>query len=358
MSHLLVPWLLAAAPALATPPVPMVGGETTAAHPAVGALVVCSDDGCASFCSGTLVSSRWVLTAGHCVEAVEHDFAGLEVSFALGEDVRDPADHDASDRVSDGLLHPSYGDMAHDVGLLKLAVGIDAPTQPLAASPPVDGWLDTPLLYVGYGVSSEEADDAGLKRQATIPLVDWDDQWLMAEDPQGATNLCWGDSGGAALMPLEGGGHAQVGVQAWIWDDDDTPCVGGSSGAARVDAHLAWIAAHAAVTAVAIEEPEGQDQPEDDEGEGEGEGEGEEEQEHQGGEEGQDDTGWVDDEQTEHSSGGIPSNDSVPNTEGTSVGPGFEHATTGCHTGAPRRAPWLPTILAVMASILLGRRRT
>lgn len=353
MFHLLLPWLLAAAPALATPPVPMVGGETTAAHPAVGGLVVCSADRCASFCSGTLVASRWVLTAGHCVEAMELDYAGLEVGFATGEDLRDPAAHDTYSLASQGMVHPSYGDMSHDVGLVKLATAIDGPIQVLSLTAPTESWLDGALRYVGYGVTSDEADDAGQKRHTDIPLVDWDEQWLMAEDPQGATNLCWGDSGGAALMPLQGGGYAQVGVHSWVWDDDGTPCVGGSSGAARVDAHLAWISAYAPVDIVVVEEPEPDedpgtdDEPLDDE---------EQEQEDSEGEAG-DDTGWVDDDDGEQGQGDVPSNDPGLDTEGTQVGPGFGHATTGCNSAPPKKVPWLPALLAMMTACLLGRRR-
>ena len=357
MSLFLVPWLLLAAPSQATPPASMVGGETTSAHPAVGALVVCSGDRCASFCSGTLVDRRWVLTAGHCVEAMLEDYGHLAVSFATGGDVRWGEDRDELVAVDGGLMHPQYREMEHDIGLVKLAVAIDGVTQPVSMSAPEDTWLDTPLRYVGYGVTSDDADDAGVKRRADIPLQSWDDQWLMAADPTGEANLCWGDSGGAAMLPLDGGGWALVGVQSWIWDDDDTPCTGGSSGAARVDAHLEWLSSEAPMNLVVIERDVlgEDDSPEDDEEE---DPEDVQEDDETGNED-SDDTGWVDDDERDDSegSGTIPSND--PELEAGNGGNGgsIRHAQTGCNTAPRRSAPWIPAILAVMASLMLGRRR-
>jgi len=353
LSLLIVPLLLLAESGLATPPPPVVSGETTAGHPAVGALVVCSGDRCASFCSGTLVDERWVVTAGHCVEAMEDDYRNLDVRFAVGEDVRWGGEADAMDEVEDGLVHPHYGDMDHDIGLVQLANGIDGVTQRVSMSAPRDSWLGTSLRYVGYGVTSDEADDAGVKRRTDIPLVDWDEQWLMAEDPEGETNLCWGDSGGAALMPLEGGGYALVGVQSWVWDDDSTPCTGGSSGAARVDAHIDWLADKAPMDIVVIEESEDEDPVEEPEEEQEQTG-GDDEEGQDSEDEDEDDTGWADDEEDE--GGSIPSNDPELDVGGNSAA-SFQRASTGCTTAPSRGLPLLPALLAVMAGLTLGRRR-
>lgn len=338
----------------------MVGGETTAAHRAVGALVVCSGERCASFCSGTLVASNWVVTAGHCVEAILEDYRELDVAFASGGDVREADGRDNLVQVSTGLLHPHYGDLDHDIGLVKLVSDIDGVTQPVSISPPVEAWLGTPLRYVGYGVTSDEADDAGVKRRTDIPLQDWDEQWLMAEDPDGETNMCWGDSGGAAMLPLEGGGFALVGVQSWVWDNDSTPCTGGRSGATRVDAHIDWLASEAPLELVVIEEPEQTDEEEqevdeEEEEHQEDEEEGQEEEEEQN----QDDTGWADEEEgREPGRTAIPDDGPSLDSNEPTVGGGFQRTTTSCNTSAPKRAPWLPAILAVMAGLMVGRRRT
>ncbi len=345
----LVTWLLAAAPLQATPPVPMVGGETTEAHPATGALVVCSGDSCASFCSGTLVDREWVITAGHCVETLLNDYLALGVSFATGGDVRWPDGRDALVEVADAMAHPQHRTMEHDIGLVKLARPLDG-VDPVvvSASPPSDSWLDTPLRYVGYGVTSDEADDAGEKRRADIPLQSWDEQWLMAEDPQGATNLCWGDSGGAAMLPLDGGGFALVGVQSWVWDDDDTPCTGGSSGAARVDAHLDWLEDEAPLRIIEIQEPE---EPEDEEAEGEDQDE-EERDDEEG--EGEDEGETQEDQREEPGDSDLP--DNSPELDGGGNPASFQRAETGC-SSVPGGTPWLPALLALMLAGGPRRRR-
>ena len=191
-----------------------------------------------------------------------YDYGVNEVSFAVGDDVRYSDGRNGIAPTIEGALHPRYDeDLEHDIGLVRLGSPLgQIATQPLVSTPPDQGWLGTELRYVGFGVTAEDAADSGVKRQADIPLDDYDEQWLMAFDPEEQVNLCWGDSGGAALLPLEDGTYAQVGVQSWVDDDDDTPCVGGSSGATRVDAHLPWIRQQVDVVEIEVEEPEVDDE--------------------------------------------------------------------------------------------------
>ena len=63
--------------------------------------------------------------------------------------------------------------------------------------------------------------------------------FIYAYDPE--TNLCSGDSGGASLR-LTDDGYTIVGVNSFVFSvQGSNPCVGGASGATRVDSNFEWI---------------------------------------------------------------------------------------------------------------------
>ena len=250
------------------PPPPIVNGSITLDFVQVGAIMAYSDDyGGMSFCSGTLIDEMWVVTAAHCIEAVE-EYAGygMDIYFLLGHNLYSDDGVDYYDTVSGWEMHPEYSGTASmissDIGLLELSTGItEVDPIPLSQEVPSDLWLGEYLDYVGWGVTSDGTEDSGRKRTTSIPYNSVDDTFLYAYDPN--TNLCSGDSGGASLKWTEDG-YTLVGVNSFVFAvQGSQPCDGGASGATRVDAYYDWIRQY--VPEPAPPEPELTEEDEDEE---------------------------------------------------------------------------------------------
>ena len=257
----------------AAPPPPIVNGQnaSTGQFPAVVALEACWGS-CFSYCSGTLVHERWVVTAAHCVDAYKsYKNSGYEMVVGVGERV---GQMDDWDDCKAAYSHPSYNSwsLAHDIGLIELVNGITSvDPYPVNTESIDNSWKGEDLTYVGFGVTSDNANDGGIKRFAKIPVHSFDSAFVYGVDTADDQNICYGDSGGAALEDLGGGIYELVGANSHVysWQSYGTMCVGGGNGAARVDSHLDWILGYVDVGGYEppAEEPE-------DEGSGDGGGGG------------------------------------------------------------------------------------
>ena len=169
-------------------------GQPNPGDPAVVALTYFGS----SFCSGTLIAPRVVLSAAHCLPPNGGDFS--EISVFFGADTSGPGDFVAA---VDGWRNPSWNDntLYYDVGLLRLAE--DAPVAPMAWHDEGDAYgLGDPARIVGFGIIGEDQGGGGLKREGTALVDDLDPHVMtLTGDPSGT---CSGDSGGATIMDLAG----------------------------------------------------------------------------------------------------------------------------------------------------------
>lgn len=191
-------------------------------------------DSTRGFCSGTLIGSRYVLTAGHCGQGV----AGTAGRFYIGGTTY------ATSRI---VVQPGYNrnrigeDGANDLAIFVLnrdVVGI--PPSPIYRGAPRIGQM---LFLVGFGAggtgNTGQQGDFGTKRVGstwidgvTSKLIVW------RFDANNESNTAPGDSGGPAFLNV-GGVYFVAGVTSG--GTSANAAIGDFSFDTRIDAYAGWI---------------------------------------------------------------------------------------------------------------------
>jgi MYXO-CTERM domain-containing protein len=219
------------------PPLYIVDGQSTNDFPQVVMVEVYGVGGDIRHCSGTLVAPDQVVTAAHCLTDVAgYDPTAYEV--ITGVDYYDFSGdiYEVESVDINAAFSPSCKWCGHDIGVVWLEKPVEGIVPLGVSAGEFDVSVGDRLTYVGYGKTSATGSAEPRRRKMVLPTTHITSQLLYAEDPDGEKSVCFGDSGGAAIVQ-DAEGYRLAGVISYVEVDDCS----GENASTRISAQADWL---------------------------------------------------------------------------------------------------------------------
>ncbi|XP_056910259.1 transmembrane protease serine 3 [Takifugu flavidus] len=179
-------------------------------------------------CGGSIVTSRWIVTAAHCVYGFS-DPAMWAVHVGVTEQPVHGAQSVAVERI---IYHSKYRPkgLDYDVALMKLSTPLqfNGLVEPICLPNHNEEFQPGTMCWIsGWGATEEEGETSVVQRSAMVPLLStktcnqpevyqgFISSWMVcAGYLEGGTDSCQGDSGGP-LACEDSSGWKLVGATSW-----------------------------------------------------------------------------------------------------------------------------------------------
>ncbi|XP_063244368.1 trypsin 3A1-like [Bacillus rossius redtenbacheri] len=176
-----------------------------------------------NMCGASIISSQWVLTAGHCTTG--RDAKALFIRAGSTN-----KNNGTKYEVEKFVVHPKFfehqdGSADFDISVIKLKTPVQFSRSVKAASLPSASTVvstGTMLTVIGWGSTHELGGTVDVLREVSVPVVSTEEctadygkdinnaTMICAGYRRGGKDSCQGDSGGPLVL-----GSTQVGVVSW-----------------------------------------------------------------------------------------------------------------------------------------------